>query len=89
MPSAKAQRRHVRRHDRNRPPRTQARSRVTSARAAIAAEPTAPETAETVRAAIAALDRAVAKGVIHPNAASRRKSRLMKGLDRAAGTSAS
>lgn len=89
MPSAKTQRRHVRRRNSNRPPRTQARSRVASARAAIAAEPTAPETAETVRAAVAALDRAVAKGVIHPNAASRRKSRLMKGLDKAAKASGS
>ena len=84
MPSAKAQRRQVRRRDRNRPPRTLARSRVGLARAAIAAEPQAPETAEPVKAALAALDRAVAKGVIHRNAASRRKSRLLKSLNKAA-----
>ena len=41
------------------------------------------ETADKVSAAIAALDRAVAKGVIHRNAASRRKSGLMKSLDTA------
>jgi len=59
------------------------------ARAAIAAEPEAPETTQTLIAAIAALDRAVAKGVIHPNAASRRKSRLTKSLNKAAKAAAS
>jgi len=33
---------------------------------------------QAVRAAISALDRAAKKGVIHPNTAARRKSRLMK-----------
>ena len=89
MPSAKTQRRQVRRRSRNRPPRTLARSRVGLARAAIAAEPEAPETMEKVKAAAAALDRAVAKGVIHPNAASRRKSRLMKSLSKATEPTAS
>ena len=89
MPSVKTQRRQVRRRSRNMPPRTLARSRVGVARAALAAEPEAPETAETVIAAIAALDRAVAKGVIHRNAASRRKSRLMKSLGKAAKPTAS
>ncbi|MBM3957508.1 MAG: 30S ribosomal protein S20 [Gemmatimonadetes bacterium] len=83
MPSAKTQRQQVRRHRRNKPQRTRGRSRVAVARAAIAAEPAAAGTAEAVRAAVAALDRAVAKGVIHRNAASRRKSRLMKALNRA------
>lgn len=80
MPSPKSRRRQARRRERNRPPRTLARSRVGQARAAVAAEPESAETADKVSAAIAALDRAVAKGVIHPNAASRRKSRLMKSL---------
>ena len=83
MPSAKSQRRQAQRRDRNRPPRTLARSRVGLARAALAAEPESPETTDKVSAAMAALDRAVAKGVIHRNAASRRKSGLMKSLDKA------
>ena len=83
MPSAKSQRRQVKRRDRNRPPKTLARSRVAQARAALAAESEAAQTADKVTAAVAALDRAVAKGVIHRNAASRRKSRLMKSLGKA------
>ena len=41
--------------------------------------------ADVVRQAISALDRAAKKGVIHPNNAARRKSRLMKKLNRQAG----
>jgi len=36
---------------------------------------------EAVVTAISSLDKAVAKGVIHPNSAARRKSRLMKKLN--------
>jgi len=36
-----------------------------------------------VRAAESQLDRAVAKGILHPNAAARRKSRLTKKLNKA------
>ena len=38
---------------------------------------------EAVGAAISALDRAAEKGVIHPNNAARRKSRLLKKLNQA------
>lgn len=38
---------------------------------------------EVVTAAVSALDRAAKKGVIHPNKAARRKSRLMKKLNEA------
>ncbi len=38
---------------------------------------------EAVAAAISALDRAAEKGVIHPNNAARRKSRLLKKLNQA------
>jgi small subunit ribosomal protein S20 len=38
----------------------------------------AADTEQAVRAAISALDKAAQKGVIHKNAAARRKSRLMK-----------
>lgn len=40
----------------------------------------APENKESLMAAIAALDRAARKGVIHKNAAARKKSRLMRKL---------
>lgn len=38
----------------------------------------APQDAESIRVAQKALDTAAAKGIIHPNAAARRTSRLMK-----------
>jgi small subunit ribosomal protein S20 len=42
-----------------------------------------PESAEAVKKAISALDKAAEKGVIHKNNAARRKSRLMKRLNAA------
>jgi small subunit ribosomal protein S20 len=42
-------------------------------------------TAESVRAAASALDRGARKGLIHRNAAARRKSRLAKRLAKTAG----
>jgi small subunit ribosomal protein S20 len=41
-------------------------------------------TAETVVSAQKALDKAAVKGVIHPNQAARRKSRMMKAANKAA-----
>ena len=38
---------------------------------------------EAARQAVSALDRAAQKGIIHPNNAARRKSRLMKKLNQA------
>lgn len=47
------------------------------------------DTAEgSVREALSALDRAARKGILHPNNAARRKSRLMKKLNQAAAPSA-
>jgi small subunit ribosomal protein S20 len=40
-----------------------------------------PEADEALRIAVKRLDMAAAKGVIHPNQAARRKSRLMKKLN--------
>jgi len=42
---------------------------------------------EAVVAAISSLDKAAEKGIIHPNNAARRKSRLMKKLNEAQGLS--
>ena len=41
------------------------------------------EAAEAVRETVSALDKAARKGVIHPNNAARRKSRLLKKLNQA------
>ena len=62
----------------NRNVRGSARTAVNQARASLAKN--APETREAVLKAISALDKAAEKGVIHKNAAARRKGRLMKKL---------
>lgn len=66
----------------NRIVRGNARTAIKKARTAIAAG--APDAAELVRQAERALDKAAAKGVIHSNNASRRKSRLYLALNKAA-----
>jgi len=66
---------------RNRSVRSIARSIVSRARTAI--EQTSPNSEEQVRLAQRTLDISVRKGVIHPNNAARRKSRLMKKLNAA------
>ena len=68
---------------RNQTVRTQARSAVREARAAIGSE-NPEQTAKATQAAYSALDRAAQKGVIHKRNAARRKSRLMKRLTKAA-----
>ena len=76
-----------RRRQRNRPIKTRVKNALTKAVTSIAGNAGADETSEAVAEAISQLDRAASKGVIHPNNASRRKSRLMKRLNaaRAAG----
>jgi small subunit ribosomal protein S20 len=59
--------------------RTRARTELRQAREAIAAGDV-EQAEEAVREAVKWLDHAASKGVIHPNNASRRKSRLMKRL---------
>lgn len=61
---------------RNKMVRSRTRSAITKAREAT----TGDEAKVATLAAISALDRAAQKGVIHPNNAARRKSRLMKRL---------
>jgi small subunit ribosomal protein S20 len=58
------------------------RTAVKRARTAIGAGNEA-DAQEAVRQAMSVLDRAATKGVIHPNNAARRKSRLMKALNKA------
>ena len=80
-PSAKKRHRQsLKRRERNQARRTEARSAVRGAREGIASgDAEAAQTA--VRKAVAVLDRTASKGVLHPNNASRRKSRLMRQLN--------
>ena len=66
----------------NRVYRGQARTAVKKARSLMAAG-NLEEAREAVQAASRALDKAAAKGIIHKNNASRRKSRLMQQLNQA------
>jgi small subunit ribosomal protein S20 len=67
----------------NRLHRSRARTYVKSTRGLVASKDLDGAREEMVKA-ISALDRAAGKGVIHPNNAARRKSRLMKMLNKAA-----
>lgn len=64
---------------RNRVHRGRARTEVKQARVAMTSGDQT-ESVEAVREAVRWLDHAASKGVIHPNNAARRKSRLMKRL---------
>ncbi len=70
--------------ERNKAVRSEARTAVKSARVAIASGG-ADEAQAAVRAAEGILDRAAKRRVIHKNAASRHKSRLMRHANQAAG----
>ena len=83
MPAAKSLRVLRRREARNRSVRSFVRSRVTAARKAIDESPSAETSIQQVRSAISALDTATRKGVIHRNQSSRKKSRLVKRLNKA------
>ena len=65
-----------RRRERNKSVRSELRTRTKSA--LVAAASGANDAAEREQAAVKRIDKAAAKGVIHPNQAARRKSRLMK-----------
>jgi small subunit ribosomal protein S20 len=69
------------RHERNKAVRSELKSRTKSALAA--AQGGADDADERLRLAIKRIDKAAAKGVIHRNAAARRKSRLVAQIKRA------
>jgi small subunit ribosomal protein S20 len=71
----------ARKQKRNRVVRGQARSAVKNAHAALSARK-ADEAQASIQEAVSALDSAAGKGMIHKNNAARRKSRLMKQLNR-------
>lgn len=80
MPAEKSARQSERRNLRNRSVRRTTRTAMGAALSAIDEGDAAAES--TVRQAISLLDRAVRKGVMHKNAASRTKSRLAARLNK-------
>lgn len=84
MANTKSAKKRIRRDERarvrNQRHRTRARTEVRQARMAIESGDVEQAT-EAVREAAKWLDHAASKGVIHPNNASRRKSRLMQHLN--------
>jgi len=74
----KRNRQTIKRAERNKAVRSELKTRTKVA--ATAAVEGADNAAELTRLAVKRIDMAAAKGVIHKNAASRRKSRLMKKL---------
>lgn len=77
----KRNRQNEKRRQRNRAVRSEIITRTRTAEAA-AEQGDATETAEAARMAIKRIDKAASKGVLHPNTAARKKSRLMKRLAR-------
>ncbi|HLT70612.1 MAG TPA: 30S ribosomal protein S20 [Acidimicrobiales bacterium] len=77
----KRNRQNIRRRERNRAVRSEIKTRTK--RAVQAAEAGADDAEERLRLAIKRIDKAAAKGVIHRNAAARRKSRLVARVRRA------
>jgi small subunit ribosomal protein S20 len=78
----KATRVHAKKTERNRPVRSSVRTAITKAKNLLE-EKDMDAAKVAVGEAAAALDRAAKKGVIHPNNAARRKSRMAKQLNAA------
>ena len=72
----KRNRQNERRHLSNKEVRSELKTRTKNA--LLAAESGAEDSAERLRQAVKRIDKAAAKGVIHSNQASRRKSRLVR-----------
>jgi small subunit ribosomal protein S20 len=66
------------RRERNKAVRSELKTRTKNAVAA--ANIDAEDAAEQLRLAVKRIDKAAAKGIIHPNQAARRKSRLVRGV---------
>jgi len=80
----KRNRERIVRTERNRSVKAAVRTLVKKARAAIVAAGGKPaDTASALAAAVKAVDRAASKGVVHPKAAARTKSRLAKAANKA------
>jgi len=83
----KRNRQNQKRHDRNKAVRSELKTRVK--RAVTAADQGDEKAAEIATSAVKRLDKAASKGIIHKNAAARRKSRLQKRINRAAASAES
>ena len=81
MPAKKAGRQSVKRYKRNGSVRTATRTAVAKALRSVESGDAAVAE-KSVRDAVSTLDRAVRKGIIHKNAAARRKSRLTTKLNK-------
>ncbi len=83
MANIKSQKKRIRTNakaaERNKAVKSELKTRMKSARTSIGSE----NNAEDVRLAVKRIDMAAAKGIIHKNAAARRKSRLMKKVNAA------
>lgn len=79
----KQQRAAAKRKLRNRAVTSQIKSSLTGARKSIA-DGDAQAAGKAIAASISTLDKAAGKGIIHPNSAARRKSRLSRQLNRMA-----
>ncbi len=66
-------------HERNKAVKAELKTRVKQADAAIGTD----DDGEALRAAVKRIDMAASKGIIHKNAAARKKSRLMKRVNAA------
>ena len=77
----KRNRQNEKRHARNKAVRSELKTRVKGA--ITAAEQGEENAADAAKAAIKRLDKAATKGIIHKNAAARRKSRLQKRINKA------
>ena len=82
MPSEKSMRSSLRKQERNRSVRSATRTYIAKAVKAIE-ESDEDEREAAVKRALKALDETAKRGIIHPNNAARRKSRLMKRLNTA------
>jgi small subunit ribosomal protein S20 len=80
----KRNRQNERRRQRNKSVRSELKTRIKSVDAAASG---AEDVADRVRRAVKALDMAAAKGIIHKNQASNRKSKLMKRVAKATASS--
>ena len=82
MPNIKSVKKDVirsrQRHERNVAGKSQIKTLIKKARTAISAHKAAVDVEPLVKQAISAVDHALKRGIIHKNAAARRKSRLMK-----------
>jgi small subunit ribosomal protein S20 len=83
MANIKSQKKRIltnaKRQERNKAVKSELRTRVKTATSSAGTA----ENAEDVRMAMKRLDKAATKGIIHPNTAARRKSRLMKKINAA------